>query len=53
MYEQLDRMKLKSQADDLNRELRNARLAEEALKGKKNKRGRGLLTVLANTLRLS
>jgi hypothetical protein len=55
MYEQLDLMNLKYKEAELKRELRNDRLAEEAIKG--NKRGKrlrsvGILSILAHSLHI-
>lgn len=56
MYEQLDLMNVKNHVKDIQREVQNDRLAEEVMKGKRNKRNRGLaagiLSVLANTLHI-
>jgi hypothetical protein len=52
MYEQLDMISLKNQAADRSRELRNERLAREALKRGQRRRRPGLLTLLANVLNI-
>ncbi len=56
MYEQLDRMALKSQAEELQRELRAARLAKEAAQREQRQSNKhsieaGILSVLVNALR--
>ncbi len=54
MYEQLDFMNLKNRNADLQRELREARLAKEAMKseGRRSRKLVGLLAVLANALNI-